>query len=121
MFELDTGEKGLPMFFKGWQLKVLEYLWSIQPSGANSREVWSHLQETMPEPVSRASVINFLQDMAEKGVLTQELKTGKGGHRGIYYHKYNETEFKQYIAEYIIRKLLNEFPVETQKALEVTH
>jgi len=43
MFELDAGEKGLSMFFKGWQLKVMEYLWSIQPSGANSREVWSHL------------------------------------------------------------------------------
>jgi len=121
MFELDAREKGLPMFFKGWQLKVLEYLWGIQPSGANSREVWSHLQNTMPEPVSRASVINFLQDMSEKGVLTQELKTGKGGHQGIYYHKYNEQAFKQYIAEYVIRKLLKEFPKETRKALEATH
>jgi len=120
MFELDTGEKGLPMFFKGWQLKVLEYLWGIQPSGANSREVWSHLQKAMPEPVSRASVIYFLQDMAERGVLTQELKTGKGGHHGIYSHKYSEKEFKQYIAEYVIRKLLMEFPVETRKAIENT-
>jgi len=108
------------MFFKGWQLKVLEYLWSIQPSGANSKEVWSHLQETMPEPMSRASVIYFLQDMAEKGVLTEERKTGKGGYHGVYSHKYSEAEFKQYIAEYVIRKLLNEFPVETRKAIDTT-
>ena len=120
MFELDTGEKGLSMFFKGWQLKVFKYLWSIQPSGANSREVWSHIQETMPEPMSRASVINFLQDMAEKGVLNQELKTGKGGHHGIYYHKYSESEFKQYLAEHIISKLLQEFPDEARKAITTT-
>ncbi len=48
------------MFFKDWELRVLEYVWSVQPSGAKSKDVWSHLQRTMPEPVSRASVINFL-------------------------------------------------------------
>jgi hypothetical protein len=65
-------------------------------------------------------MINFLQYMAEKDVLTQELKTGKGGHHGIYYHKYNEQEFKQYLAEHIIRKLLQEFPEETRKTITIT-
>jgi len=59
-FKLNTGRENLPMFFKDWELRVLEYLWSVQPSGAKSKDVWSHLQRTMPEPVSRASVINFL-------------------------------------------------------------
>jgi hypothetical protein len=59
-YQLDTGRENLPMFFKEWELRVLEYLWSIYPSGASSREVRSHLQQTMSEPISRALVINFL-------------------------------------------------------------
>jgi len=120
-YQLDTSQENLPMFFKDLELRVLEYLWSIQPSGANSREVWSHLQQTMSDPVSRASVIIFLQGMAEKGVLTEEKKSGKGGYHGIYYQKYSEKEFKQYMAEHFIRKLLKEFPEETRKAIEVSH
>ena len=53
-------EGGPVTVLKEWELRVLEYLWSIYPSGASSREVWSHLQQTMSEPISRASVINFL-------------------------------------------------------------
>ena len=58
--------------------------------------------------------------MAEKGVLTEEKKSGKGGYHGIYYHKYSETEYKQHLAEHFIRKLLKEFPEETRKAIETT-
>jgi predicted transcriptional regulator len=108
------------MFFKDWQLKVLTYLWNIQSSGANSREVWSTLQNTMGEPISRASVINFLTDMAEKGVLNEEKKSGKGGYHGIYSHKYSESKFKQYLADHFIRKLLNEFPNETRNVINAS-
>ena len=117
-YQLDTGHENLPMFFKDWELRVLEYLWSIQPSGVSSREVWRHLQQTMDEPISRTSVINFLKDMAEKGVLAEEKKSGKGGYHGIYYQKYTESEFKQYMAEHFIMKLFKEFPEETRKAVK---
>ena len=42
-------------------------------------------------------------------------RTGKGGYYGVYYQKYSE--FKQYLAEHIIRKLLEEYPVETRKVV----
>ena len=108
------------MFFKDWELKVLKFLWSIKPSGATSKEVLDNVLQSMGEPISRASIINFLQDMAEKGVLIEERRTGKGGYHGVYYQKYTESEFKQHIAEYVIRKLLKEFPGETQKVIEVS-
>ena len=119
-YHLDLSKEGLHMSFKNWELKVLEYLWSIKPNGATSKEVWDNVLQSMGEPISRASVINFLQDMAEKGVLTEEKRTGRGGYHGVYYHKYTESEFKQHIAEYVIRKLLKEFPGETQKVIQIT-
>ena len=116
-FQLDLSQSGFSTFFKDWQFKVLTHLWGIQPSGANSREVWSNLQKTMGEPISRASVINFLTDMAEKGVLIEEKKSGKGGYHGIYYQKYTESEFKQHLAEHFSRKLLKDFPNETRNVI----
>ena len=119
-FELDTSQSGLGMFFRDWQIRILGYLWGTQLNGTTSGMVWSHLQETMDEPVSKASVINYLKDMAENGVLREDKEPGKGGYYGVYYQKYTESEFKQHIAEYVIRKLLKEFPGETHKIIEVT-
>lgn len=106
------------MFFKPWEFRIMSYLWGIKPSGANSRAVWIHNHQTMAEPISRTSVIKFLKLMAEKGVLTVEEKSGKGGYQGIYYQKYTEPEFRQYIAKHFITKLLKEFPEKTRKVIE---
>ena len=108
------------MFFRDWQIRILGYLWGTQLNGTTSGMVWSHLEDTMDEPVSRAPVINYLKDMAENGVLREDKEPGKGGYHGVYYQKYTESEFKQHIAEYVIRKLLKEFPGETHKIIEVT-
>lgn len=120
-FELDTSQSGLDMFFRDWQIRILGYLWGTQLNGATSGMVWDHLQETMVEPMSRASVINYLKDMAENGVLREDKEPGRGGYHGVYYPNYSESEFKQYLAEYIIRKLLEEYPVETGKVLAEAH
>ena len=116
-YQLDTGQENLPMFFKDWELRVLKYLWDIQPSGAKSKDAWNHLQQTMSEPVSRASVINFLKEMAEKGVLREDMEPGKGGYHGVYYSMFSESEFKRHLAEHFIRKLLEEYPSEARKVI----
>jgi hypothetical protein len=43
--------------------------------------------------------------MAEKGILMEERRTGKGGYHGVHYQKYIESEFKQCKADHFIRKL----------------
>ena len=64
--------------------------------------------------ISRASIINFLNDVVDEELLTFTETTGKGGHHRVYYMKYGETEYKQHIAELMISKLLKEYPQETR-------
>jgi hypothetical protein len=59
---------------------VLKFLHTKPDEYYSSRQVWEQ-----PEvEASRASVINFLTKMAETGFLDLQVKTGKGGHRGLY-------------------------------------
>ena len=115
--QLDTGKENLDMFFKDYQVESLRYLWRVQPEGANSRSVWVNVNESLQGSISRASVINFLNHMADEALLTYTETTGKGGHYGIYSIKYNETEFLETMATLIISKLLREYPEATGKAL----
>ena len=115
---LDSGKQGFDMFFKDWQVESLRYLWRIQPEGANSRAVWLNVNESLEGSISRASMINYLNDMVDEELLTYTDTTGKGGHHRIYYMKYGEIEFKQHVATLIISKLLKEYPQETRKALQ---
>jgi len=115
---LDSEKQGLAMFFKDWQGESLRYLWNIQPEGANSRAVWLNVNESLEGSISRASIINFLNDMVDKGLLNYTEKTGKGGHHRVYRIAFNEQEFKAHIAGSIISKLLIEYPEETRKALQ---
>jgi predicted transcriptional regulator len=70
-------------------------------------------QALQGETISRASVINFLEDLREMGVLSGEERTGKGGHHWVYYPKLDEAGFKRFIAETLLEKLIREFPGET--------
>ena len=115
---MDLSKNGLDMFFKDWQVESLCYLWSIQPEGANSRSVWTNVNESLERSISRASVINFLNHMVDEALLIYTEITGKGGRHRVYSTKYDETEFKQHIAGLIITKLLKEYPQETRKALQ---
>ena len=116
--QLETGKESLDMFFKDWQGESLCYLWRIQPEGANSRSVWTNVNESLQGSISRASVINFLNDMVDEALLIYTEITGKGGRHRVYSTKYGETEFKQHLAGLIITKLLKEYPQETRKALQ---
>ena len=115
--QLDTGKEGLEMFFKDWQVEALRYLWTVQPEGANSREVWTNVNHRIQGSISRASIINHLNHMADEELLTYTEATGKGGHQKIYAMKYTKPEFKQHVAALIIKKLIREYPQETRKTL----
>ena len=53
------------MFFKDWQVEALRYLWTEQPSGANSRAVWMNVNHSLQGSISRASIINHLNAMLD--------------------------------------------------------
>ncbi len=107
------------MVLKDYQEVALHYLWRIDGKGASSRDVWMQVNEDLDgkRTISRASIINFLNSMVDEGVLNYTEITGKGGHRRIYSAKYNEAEFKQYVAKVVLNNLLRDFPDETRKVL----
>jgi predicted transcriptional regulator len=109
----DTSKTGFHTVLIDWQIKVMQIVWH-NPDGLNSRMVWEKENQVLEdETISRASVIYFLEDMREMGVLKGEEKTGKGGYHWIYYPAMNEAGFKKFIVETLIEKLMSEFPEET--------
>jgi len=115
--EYDTAESGLRAVLKDYQEIALRVIWE-SPEGLGSKQVWDRINERLKDKtISRASVINFLEDMREMGVLKGEEKTGKGGHRWIYSPAMNESEFKEFIVKTLLESLMRDFPEETRTAI----
>jgi hypothetical protein len=116
--EYDASEKGLRAVLKDYQEIALRAIWAT-PEGLGSRAVWDRVNaELKPGTISRASVINFLEEMRETGVLKGVERMGKGGHHWIYSPAMDESEFKQHIARTILKSLLRDFPEETAEAVK---
>ncbi len=98
----------------------MKYLWAYPDVGRSSKEVWDAVNDALPggKSISRASIINSMNDLVDDGVVSFHEITGKGGHRRIYKAVHDESGFKQYIAETVLRKLLHDFPEETRMALQ---
>lgn len=115
---IDTAGHGLAMVLKDYQEEALHYIWE-KGEGASSRDVWSQVNKTLKtRSISRASIINFLNAMVDEGVLNYTEITGKGGHRRIYSTKLDEAQFKQYVAEVVLKNLMRDFPTETKEAIK---
>lgn len=116
--KFDTSEKGLLTLFKPYQAALLEHIWELNEGGVvgvNSGQAYRFLQDH-PDKKSRASVIFFLNDMVEEGVLSYEERTGKGGYHRVYYPKMDREQFAQYVVNSITKKLKEVFP----KAMKAT-
>ena len=88
------------MFFKEYQLEALETLWKGESH--DSRQIW---QAVGGEKISRASIINFLEDATNWGILSKQTESGKGGYKGIYTAKYSKEETKELIKNVYKKKL----------------
>lgn len=85
-----------------------------------SRKVWETVSERLIErkKVSRASIIMFLEKLRKQDILGYTDKTGKGGHRRIYYPLMSEKEFGKYLMEMLVHSMMKDFPVELKEVLE---
>ena len=114
----DSSQIGLRTVLREWQLKLLRIVWANK-EGLNSRAANKSVNEALgSESISRASVINFLEDMREMGVLSGVEETGKGGYHWVYSPAMDESGFKRFIAEKLIGSLRNSFPDESSSAIE---
>ncbi len=119
-FVFDSTEKGLGIVMKEYQVVSMRFLWERGEEGAISKDAWAYVNTILmekEESISRASIINFLNDMVDEDVLSYSEKTGKGGYHRVYYPVYDEAGFKEFIAKLFIEKLLEEFPEETEEAI----
>ena len=95
-------------------MKLMEYIWEIneeERTGLISRDAHQYLHDTGDDELkmSRASVIFFLDDMVEEGVLEYETETGKGGHHRVYFPAMKTKQFKSYVTKTINDKLKEVF------------
>jgi len=112
--KFDTSKEGLHTIMKPYQATLMEHIWEInenERTGIVSREAHQHLLDTGDDELkkSRASVIFFLDDMVEEGVLEFESETGKGGHHRVYFPVMKPEEFGSYVSEAVMDKLKEVF------------
>lgn len=96
----DTSETGLRTILKDHEEMSLKIVWE-NPEGLNSRQVWTGVNERRGEPISRATVINFLERMRDAGILNGRETTGKGGHHWVYSPALDEKNFRKQVADAI--------------------
>jgi predicted transcriptional regulator len=118
--KLNPENDGLSKVFFDYQEKAMKYLWMKGKVGANSREVWKNVNKSFNglKTISRASIINFLNDMVDEGVLDYISKTGKGGYQRVYSPKMDEKGFNTYLVNMVITSLMDDFPDETMEILK---
>lgn len=107
----DTSKEGLLTIFKPYQEAILEHIWELNEKETvplTTGQVYNWLQDH-PDSKSRASVIFFLNDMVDEGILDFEDRTGKGGHFKAYYPKMSREQFTQYVTDTISNKLREVF------------
>ncbi|MCK4266029.1 MAG: hypothetical protein KAX31_02040 [Thermoplasmata archaeon] len=117
----ETFKGGLETCWKDYQVVCMRYLWGLdEGEGAGSGKAWIAVNKVLKKrkkSISRASIIFFMNDMVDEGVLKFIERTGKGGHHRVYSPAFDETGFREYLARKIIGKLMLEFPDETKKVI----
>jgi len=119
-FTFDPSQPGLRKTLREHEELALRYLWYEKSSGATTREVWIAVNEKLDEgrSKSRATIINFLSAMAEKGVLRVREETGKGGYHGVYAPKLDEKEYVKYVVRTVYESFMRDFPKETREVID---
>lgn len=108
-FVLDPKEEGLRKIHRDYEVLALHAVWD-NTEGILSREIWNKVKKQMEDPVSRSTIIKFLQEASDRGVIGYDLETCKGGYRRRYYPKMSEEEYREHIVKTVIKSLLDDFP-----------
>ncbi len=111
---LDTTKIGLDAFVQQpWQAQVMKELFTRE--NFISREIHEFCEENdiksikgnhTGKPISRASVINFLNKLVNHGILGFTEETGKGGYHRVYHPAMTQDEFEENVVYTILMKLI---------------
>ncbi len=120
MYVFDTSKEDLETVMREYQALSMKFLWERGERGVPSSQVWVHINKILlkkEKSISRSSIINFLNTMVDKGIVTFISKSGKGGHHRVYFPAYDEESFRRSIADNVISKLLEIWPEEARAIL----
>jgi len=119
----DTSKQGLETVMRDYQEMAMRFLWERGEEGTISKDVWLHVNKLLMEEgrsISRASIINFLNDMVDADVLNYREEPGKGGYHRVYFPTFDEEGFKRYVTKTVISKLSEMWPDATREALRTS-
>jgi hypothetical protein len=119
-YSFDHTEDGLRKTLKEYQEIALRHVWESE-EGLPTAPVWRHVNEVLSEKGdsrSRASIIFFLDDMVEEGVLDDEVTTGKGGRFRIYKTKMDEREYRKHMLRKVIESMIRDSPEEAREVIQ---
>jgi predicted transcriptional regulator len=119
-FVFDPSEKGLRKVLKDYQELALRVVWEAGEEGATSGEVWEEVSGRLVEreSISRASIIFFLNDMVDDGVLGFREESGKGGMHRVYYPLMDEAGYKKYLFKTMVQSMIQDYPEEAREVLK---
>ena len=116
---IDLGKTGLEMFFPHYGGPILDHMWDDEitmENGIGSGKAWQYLIDIGVEnpntsrPISRASVIFFLNRCVDLGVLAYAEATGKGGVHRLYAPIRTRALFWNWVREMTNKRLDDESP-----------
>lgn len=101
---------GLETVFSSYQIEAMLYLINHPTQGYTTKEIHNAVLKALaPETISRASIINFLAEIAELGFLTYTIESCKGGFRRRYRSVYDNLKaFKNSLGNNIIMDVQRE-------------
>ena len=115
---IDPSKDGLEKVLRDYQIEALRIIWNSDNKGMTSREVYQAVNRSLgSKTISRASIINFLNDMCDENILKFDEETCKGGTRRKYFTDLDETGFKKHVAKIVLSSLMKDFPAQTKEAV----
>jgi len=116
---IDPSKEGLEKVLRDYQIEALQIIWNSDNKGMTSREVYQAVNKSLgSKTISRASIINFLNDMCDESVLKYEEETCKGGTRRKYFTDIDEEGFKKHVASVVFKSFMRDFPTQTKEAVQ---
>ncbi len=117
--QLNTDREGLGVIFRKWQVPLVEEFFSGNPMTSKEAHKFLKARNIMASqkgrgPVSRASVINFLNGMIDNGLLEYTEDTGQGGYHRIYKMPLTREEFAHKLINLFVDTLRTSFPQESK-------
>ena len=107
--KLNLGKSGLMVFdLKGYEVEILRCIWL--KGSVDSKTIHQYVTDVGLK-ASRASVINSLHKLRDRGIINETFTRVSGGEKGVYVPNVDdESDFIDDNVNYVLERLREEFP-----------